>query len=338
VTRARLALALPALAVGACGGGGGKAAPTVPASRVARATARPPVSLVAVRAAPAAVTGDGGLRARVRARGRAGPGQQLALRAACEPHPCEAIAFADAAGRWRAGLAVHTTGARRRIVLTAAYASPHPAERPARATLRLRVPRPAAPTPEDEGSATAPPPPYAGSRAVIVIGDSLAVGMAPALRADLAGDAVSVDARVSRPLAEGMAVLGATHVPAGEHPVLAFSLFTNDDPSAVGALDAAVRASLARAGRDGCAVWATIRRPPLHGVSYAAANATLEALAGDPRFLGRLLVVPWARASARHPEWIAPDGVHATPEGYAARARLYADMALRAVAARPQTG
>ena len=40
-------------------------------------------------------------------------------------------------------------------------------------------------------------------------------------------------------------------------PVLAFSLFTKDAPTAVAALDGAVRRSVARAGASGCAVWAS---------------------------------------------------------------------------------
>jgi hypothetical protein len=61
-----------------------------------------------------------------------------------------------------------------------------------------------------------------------------------------------------------MQILAATDVPTPA--VLAFSLFTNDDPRNVSALDAGVRASVDRAGRGGCAVWATIVRPPLDAV------------------------------------------------------------------------
>lgn len=332
MTGARFAPVLLALTVSACGGGGGTAVTTASAPRTV--AVRAPVSIVAPRAVSATARA-GRLVALVRLAGRAAPGQQLGIRAACTPDPCQAIAFADATGRWRASLTLGAAKGGSRIRLIAAYASPRAGETPARSTVRLVRPRPtrvpAVSLSEAEGG-DALLRPYTGRRAVLVIGDSLAVGMAPALRADLAGDAVSIDARVSRPLAEGMAVLAATHVPADEHPVLAFSLFTNDDPSAVGALDAAVRASMARVGGHGCAVWATIRRPPLDGVSYAAANATLEALSADPRFVGRLLVVPWARASASNPGWIAPDGVHATPMGYAARARLYADAIRSCVA------
>ena len=109
--------------------------------------------------------------------------------------------------------------------------------------------------------------------------------------------------------------------------ILAFSLFTNDDPSATAALERAVRATASRPG--GCAVWATIVRPPYNGVSYDAANRVLERLASDPQL--RLRLVPWAEAVARSPSFVAGDGVHATPEGYRARAELYA-QAIRSCA------
>ena len=100
---------------------------------------------------------------------------------------------------------------------------------------------------------------------VLVIGDSLAVGMADTLRASLPGWQVSVEAKISRPLATGMQILAAQ---ADAPAILAFSLFTNDDPGATAALERAVRATAAPPG--GCAVWATIVRPPYNGVSYDA--------------------------------------------------------------------
>jgi hypothetical protein len=111
--------------------------------------------------------------------------------------------------------------------------------------------------------------------------------------------------------------------------VLAFSLFTNDDPVAVGALEAAVRRSVERVPRGGCALWATIVRPEVGGVSYAAANARLRALVEDPALRDRLRVVDWARAVAGHRRaWLTKDKVHATSAGYLERARLYARAAL----------
>ena len=109
------------------------------------------------------------------------------------------------------------------------------------------------------------------------------------------------------------------------HPsvsVLAVSLFTNDDAWHVSELTHAVHASL---HGQRCVVWATIKRPPVAGVSYAAANRALVDLTGS--YPGRLWVVDWASAVARHPGWLGRDRVHATPAGRPARARMYAAAA-----------
>ena len=171
-----------------------------------------------------------------------------------------------------------------------------------------------------------PPPASNTGRTVIMIGDSLAQGTEPYLAGQLGGWSVATDARRGRPLAEGMAVLSRTQVPSGPL-ILAFSLFTNDAPTNVAALESAVRSSVQRAGSRGCAVWATIVRPPVGGTSYAAANAKLAQLANDPQLRGRLLIVPWAAAVASNPSLVGKDGVHATSAGYQERARLYAATA-----------
>ena len=167
-----------------------------------------------------------------------------------------------------------------------------------------------------------PAPKGGGTGTLVMIGDSLAEGTEPYLGGLLNGWDVTTDARVGRPLAEGMSILGRTKLPGGP-VVLAFSLFTNDSPRNVPALDAAVRASVKRAG-SGCAIWATIVRPPQGGVSYKAANQDLRRLERDPSIGGRLLVVPWAETVAANPRLVGSDGVHATQVGYQTRASLYA--------------
>ena len=164
---------------------------------------------------------------------------------------------------------------------------------------------------------------------MLVVGDSLAAGMDAPLRAALAGWRVRLDARIGRPLAEGMDILADESAPPA---IVALSLFTNDHPRDTRALEAAVRATAARP--RGCAVWATISAPPFDGASYGAANALLRRLARDPRFAPRLRLVEWERAVARSPALLVDDRVHATPAGYAALARLYAS-AIRSCARRP---
>ena len=147
--------------------------------------------------------------------------------------------------------------------------------------------------------------------------------MSPALQGLLPGRPVLVDARIGRPLDEGMAVLAGSDPPRAS---FAYSLFTNDDPVRIEQLDAAVRSSVASLGPHGCAVWATIVRPKVGGRTYARVNARLRALALDPGLSGRLLIADWAQGVRGHrKQWLTKDGVHGTTAGYLARAQLYAD-------------
>lgn len=326
------------LLLAACGGSSSSAQTQAPSSRTAIRIFAPAANKV-VAAQP---LGKRQLRAVVRVAGSATPGQQLALRGACGGLDCSGITFADSKGRWHTRLELITPRGKTSVKLTVAYADARASERPAGVALRFRkaaAPPQAAPqvapsrkpTPSTGGqSAPAGGSPYSGPRTMIVIGDSLAVGMARPLVAALGGWEVPIDGRIGRPLGEGMAILRETPLPAGaqgQRAILAFSLFTNDGPESVDALEAAVRESVARLGTHGCAIWATIARPPLGGVSYEAANDRLRALANDPVLASQLLLVPWKEQYARHPSWRRSDNVHATPEGYAARAQLYADAA-----------
>lgn len=153
----------------------------------------------------------------------------------------------------------------------------------------------------------------AGAR-VLVVGDSLEVGTAPYLRGQLRGiAALAVDARVGRPSGEGLRVLRAKLSPADD--VVVFDLGTNDGSPAVLGADLA-GAAAAVGGR--CLVVSTIVRPqlggPLTGVvdSFASAH-------------GNVQVVPWRETVAGSRGVIRGDGVHATPRGYALRAKLVAE-------------
>lgn len=245
--------------------------------------------------------------------GRAPAGTNVPISATCRGFDCTAITFAGRDGRWSTRVQLMARRGRRQVTLDVAGV-------PLRLTLSKRVPAVL-------GAPLALPAGLGGNDAVVVIGDSLAVGMAPDLQALLPGRPVLVDARVGRPLDEGMAVLAGADPPRASY---LFSLFTNDDPVRVEALDAAVRASVATLGPRGCAVWATIVRPKVGGRSYAAANARLRALAADPALAGRLQIADWARALGGHRrQWLVADGVHATSAGYRARARIYAGALAR---------
>jgi lysophospholipase L1-like esterase len=277
-------------------------------------------------------TAGGGLRATLTVTGRADPDTTVLVSSGCAVHGCADLARAKIDGRWEVRVLVAAKRSRPRATVEAVNSAD--SEDAARVAVRLRgkplpparkphavTPQPAAPTPL--APTPAAPPTASAARTLVMIGDSLAEGTEPILPDLLPGWQVHIDALESRPLATGMAILARTSL--GDTPtVLAFSLFTNDDPHNVGALESAVRKSVARAGPRGCAVWATIVRPPLNGVSYAAANRRLEKLGADPALARHLRIVPWASAVASNPGWLAPDGVHGTSSGYRARAQLYA--------------
>jgi hypothetical protein len=142
----------------------------------------------------------------------------------------------------------------------------------------------------------------------LLIGDSLAVGIAPYVTWD-------VNAAVGRTLMEGMPLIRASR-----RRVLAVSLGTNDPPTSVGALRTAVRVSLET---NQCVIWATIYN---RNVSYRAMNrALILERVRNPR---RVRLVNWASVAA---PYVAADplGVHPTPAGYRLRARLYRGQAAR---------
>jgi hypothetical protein len=294
------------------------------------------------------------LIARVPVEGRADVGATLIVQTSCEEAECRQSFTTDTSGRFSELVTVWSRKSGRNGYVIVGAAGSAPADR-ARVVVLLRpptssggdderaeLPKPkpdAQRTTEPEAEPTQTPPPSApaapetappttggGARALVMIGDSLAQGTEPYLGGLLGGWQVTTDARRGRPLAEGMQVLDGAQVPSGP-VVLAFSLFTNDAPGNGAALEAAVRKSVQRAGAHGCAVWATIVRPPLGGVSYDAVNARLNGLARDPQLRGRLIVAPWAAAVARNPGLVGGDGVHGTTAGYQERARLYADAA-----------
>jgi hypothetical protein len=283
------------------------------------------------------------LTAKVTVRGQAEPATRVTVSTGCLYENCSIPTRTDADGAFEAKVTVATEVDQPRGTIIVSYdegesletdrvivtiSPPRAADLPTSPPKHSRANRPRststpAPLPTSAPpEATAAPRTTTSAHNLIVIGDSLAVGMEPYLSQVLPGWSIDVDARIGRPLAEGMSRLAATPAP-GRPTVYAFSLFTNDDPRSVGALESAVRLS----ARRGCAVWATIVRPPVGGTSYAAANARLESLAS-----GGVRVVPWAAEVARHPEYVGGDGVHATPAGNRRRAELYAEEVKRCAA------
>lgn len=157
-------------------------------------------------------------------------------------------------------------------------------------------------------------PASASAKGVLVVGDSLEVGTGPYLQRALAGRSVTVDARKSRPSSVGVDVLRSRLRPG--HSVVVFDLGTNDDPSAPGGLSADLQSARSLTG-DRCLIVATVNRPSAGGL-----NRAVTAFANGTQ---NVEVVDWHAAAAEDPGLLGPDHIHATPAGYAERARLIAD-------------
>lgn len=303
-----LSCALALAALTGCGGAKSKL-PTESAQPTAasRATEAPRVTIESP-VDGSSVDAVGGI-AIVFASGRAVPSEAVRVGAkGCGPN-CEQQVNADHSGAWKVRLVIPTNSAR--SIVIAAHAAVDNSAAAAEVELRVR------------GRRVAEAPSLANSRdRLVVIGDSLAVGMKPYL----GNRAISVDASIGRPLAQGMRVLAGTKLPSSRSYALAISLFTNDDPTSVGALKGAVRQTLARVGKSGCVIWATIAAPPVNGVTYARANAVLKQIAStEPH----LQLVHWAEVVGRRGDLLEPDDVHPNASGYQLRARMYLEAAQR---------
>lgn len=317
--RAVAALCLACSLLAACGRESPKASSTpAKTKRAAPVKIAVPADGKRVRARE---TKSGAWIARVKVRGMAAPNSRVFFRAGCRPDPCLSQTTAGADGTWSSSLKLRTRPSVRFVPLDAGP-DRKLASGSAVVTVELFGPRTvlarSGPSkPKQNRSRKRPS--RALPREVLVIGDSLAVGMKSALKAELRGWRVEVDARKSRPLATGLRILDQRSKPPA---ILAFSLFTNDDPRNVSRLEAAVRATATRSG--GCAVWATIVRPPYSGRSYARVNRRLGQLAQQEQLALGLQIVDWAGAVSSERSLLARDGVHATPGGYATMARMYA--------------
>lgn len=157
------------------------------------------------------------------------------------------------------------------------------------------------------------------SASVLVVGDSLAVGTEPSLRAALAGLEIDADSRNGRTSAEGVAVLREQL--RAEHETVIFDLGTNDGPTAV-ALTAGSLAAARELAAGRCLVVATLNHPPQAGVAIDAQNASIHRFAAETP--GAALV-DWHAAAQATRGVLRPDGVHATAAGYALRGQLFAE-------------
>jgi lysophospholipase L1-like esterase len=157
---------------------------------------------------------------------------------------------------------------------------------------------------------------------ILVVGDSLAVGLEPHLEAMLQPNAVVWDARSGRTTPQGLVRLRARLREVAPRTVV-ISLGTNDGPDPR-RFASRIRRVLRAIPRADCVVWLDINRPPRKG-RYAALNQVLyAAAASDPR----LVIVHWDRA-VRRGDVALPDGLHPGPAGFRYRSRLIAGAVVR---------
>jgi lysophospholipase L1-like esterase len=154
------------------------------------------------------------------------------------------------------------------------------------------------------------------ARSLLVVCDSLTVGTRPYIHRYLRGWRVTQRVAISTQAAEGPGIMAryGHRLPR----VVFVNLGTNGSPGAVGYFQSAVRRVMRRAGPRRCVVWATIKRPPVGGVSYHHLNSVLVAQAKRRR---NLILYPWLRVARAHPSWFSGDGVHVTATAYNVRAR-----------------
>lgn len=160
--------------------------------------------------------------------------------------------------------------------------------------------------------------PADASADVLVVGDSLAVGLRPSLGQLLAGSRIAWDVKSGRTTPQGLVALRSALKTVKPRTVIV-SLGTNDGPDGGRFADRIDRA-LAAIGPGACVVWPDIYRPARKG-PFAALNTTLSLEAARVK---RLHLVGWSRAVARQAVTL-PDGLHPDAAGFAYRARLIAD-------------
>jgi len=148
---------------------------------------------------------------------------------------------------------------------------------------------------------------------VLLVGDSLAVGIADALTAAWPDRALTVEAEEGRSASTSVALL-ADHA-AATGPVWVVSLGTND---AAEEFPAAARAMVRLAGPSRCVLWFDVHRPDLQ----EPVDAELARLA---RRHDNVHVLGWQALADAHPEWFGWDGIHPDTPGYAARAAMAVD-------------
>lgn len=154
--------------------------------------------------------------------------------------------------------------------------------------------------------------PASGPDALMLVGDSLNVGIEPYLREALPDSRIAAFDLVGRGTQDGIDELRRLRGTLA--PVVVVSLGTNDAEGTESRFRALVDEALELAGDETCVVWATIVRD---GTPRTGFN---DVLLGAQGRHPNLRLVDWAGLVEDDPEMLASDLVHGTPAGYARRA------------------
>ena len=152
------------------------------------------------------------------------------------------------------------------------------------------------------------------------MGDSIMYGARTPLAAAVkaaAGAPLSIDARVSRPWADGVPVVRRLVTAGALGDVVVIHLGTNGPVD-----EALVRSLLDQTAGARLVVLVNVRVPKDW---EASVNATLAAVGAT---YPNVRLVDWYAATSGHPELLTSDGVHLTADGNA----VYVDLIARAVA------
>ena len=177
------------------------------------------------------------------------------------------------------------------------------------------------PTPTDQQTSAYDPAP--GGQDVSVVGDSVTVASAGALQQEL--DGVSIDAKVSRNVTEGLKILRQMEQKGQLGRIVVVSLSTN---TAMTAEDIQALEQIAAQGKKRQIVLVTGQAPPELGWVAESNRVIREAAAASPH----LTVADWQQASQGRPELLAQDGIHPGEEGQLLYAQTVAEAVKKAKA------
>lgn len=148
---------------------------------------------------------------------------------------------------------------------------------------------------------------------VLLLGDSLAVGIGGYVDSGLGDRPLTIDAAEGRGTSTSVSLLAPNATTAPMTWVV--SLGTNDNTEEFPANAAAL---MELAGEERCVVWFDVWRLD----TGAAINAALDELAASHP---NMHLIRWNDVSLQHPEWFSGSDVHPSSEGYAVRGQLAVD-------------